>query len=501
VIAEALAHSKILPNRREFESLAILKLLLTATVILMAHSAFAQSNSTEKTRYNVLFLAIDDLKPELSCYGAKYIKSPNIDKIANEGLIFERAYCQQALCGPTRASLLSGLRPDSTKIYDLVSPVRKHVANVITLPQYFKNNGYFTASLSKIYHVDDAASWSVPSWYPTKSITGYALKESLDNFITSNGRRYGPITERADVPDNAYADGETAEQAIKVLNIVKDKPFFLAVGFVRPHLPFAAPKKYWDMYDDTKIKVPENILPNNIPSAAQFGVGTGELRQYAGVAKTGKFSREQAVDFIHGYYACVSYMDAQVGKVMAELKRLHLDKNTIVILWGDHGWKLGDYGMWGKRDNMETDVRAPLIISAPSMRAKGSKTNAIVEFVDIYPTLCQAADLPQPAGVQGQSFYSLLNKPNESFKDAAFSQTIRPGGVMGYTMRTDRYRYTQLYKNNLPIAGANELYDHKTDPGEKHNAVNDQSYKATLASVQALFTRYGKNGFNLTPGK
>lgn len=449
----------------------------------------------DSIKYNVLFLSIDDLRPELNCYGAKHIVSPNIDRLAGKGLRMNKAYVQQALCGPTRASLLTSLRPDSTKMYDLTTDFRKNVPGAVTLPEYFKKQGYFTASFSKIFHVNDVQSWSVPAWYFKKPL--YALKESLDNFITTNGRRYGPVLERADVPDNTYGDGETAEEAIRVLNQVKDKPFFLAVGFLRPHLPFNAPKKYWDMYDPGKIVLPDTLLPSGIPAIAQLGVGTGELRQYAGVPKSWPFPHDKAIQYTHGYYASISYMDAQVGKVLDELKRLGLEKNTVIVLWGDHGWKLGEYGLFGKRDNMETDLRAPLIISTPEMRARGKKSNAMVEFIDIYPTICEAAGLKVPSGIQGQSFYSLLNKPNKSFKEAVFSQNIRPAGIMGYSMRTKHWRYTEWHKAGQDVPLGIELYDERKDPGELTNQAGNPVYSEELAGVQQLFKTYGKNGFNL----
>lgn len=468
-------------------------------VLLLLCFYYSKGNSTSRllkdtTRYNVLFLCIDDLRPELNCYGVTAVKSPNIDGLARQGVRFNKAYCQQPLCGPSRASILTGLRPDSTKIYDLKSNVRTHLPNVITLPEYFKNNGYFTASLGKVFHVNDPQSWSVPAWNSNKK--PYALKESYDHFITSNGRKYGPILEKADVPDSVYVDGDCAQQAVKMLNNIKGQPFFLAVGFFRPHLPFVAPAKYWNMYNAADFKIPDNTPPK-VPEVAVFGAGTGELRQYAGIQKTGKLNDQQSLELIHGYYASISYMDAQVGIVLRELKRLGLDKNTIVILWGDHGWKLGEYGMWGKRDNMETDCRAPVIISAPHITKRGAASNAFIEFIDIYPTLCEAAGLPVPEGLQGQSFNSLLSKPNNAFKPAAFSQNIRPGDIMGYSMRTKRFRYTEYHRKGMTEPVGYELYDEVKDPKETVNQADNPAYANVLNEVRKQFKMYGKNGFNL----
>lgn len=455
--------------------------ILTAGVVFCAVSSQAQSK-TPGVKYNVLFIAVDDLRPELGAYGQSHIKSPNIDKIANNGVTFDRAYCAMAFCNPSRASLLTGLRPDSIEVYDLFTHFRKKMPHAVSLPEYFKNNGYYTASFSKIFHLADEQSWSQPAWHTS---AGYVLKESLD-LMKQSPKKRGPLAENADVPDSAYVDGKTVNAAINTLRKIKDKSFFLAVGFAKPHIPFTAPKKYWDMYDPSEIKVPDTILPANIPDVAYIGLGTGELNPYAdGHPETRRYVGNQAIELMRGYYACVSYVDAQVGKIMDELKALGLEKNTIVILWGDHGWKLGEYGEWGKRSNMELDLRSPLIVSTPEMREKGKHAAGLVEFIDIYPTLCQEAGLPVPAGLQGKSFSKLLDNPDADFKKAAFSQVGRPATKsMGYSMRTDRYRYTRWVDefNNKHILGE-ELYDHKTDPKEMRNVANDPAYASILAKL------------------
>jgi iduronate 2-sulfatase len=441
---------------------------------------------------NVLFIAVDDLRPQLNCYGDSLSISPNIDALAANGLLFERAYCQQAVCSPSRTSLLTGLRPDSTRIYDLETHFRQTTPEVVTLPQHFKQNGYHTEWWGKIFHAAllDSVSWTRQGerYEPESNWRAYVLEES--NRIAAANKGGGPAFEMADVPDNAYPDGKIADSAIEALKRLKEnnKPFFLAVGFYKPHLPFNAPKKYWDLYDSAEIKLPEPMTPpENAPDIALMN--WGELRNYAGIPPKGGLSEELSRQLIHGYRACVSYSDAQVGRLMEELKNQGLDKNTIVILWGDHGYKLGDYSMWAKHTNFEIDTHAPLIASVPGMKSKGQKTKALVEFVDIYPSLCELAGLPKPRHLQGTSFKPLLENAELPWKQAAFSQYPR-GDVMGYTMRTDRYRFTRWQKRNAPDeVVAVELYDLQKDPKGQVNLAgepeNDKVIRQMNATMQA----------------
>jgi iduronate 2-sulfatase len=436
---------------------------------------------------NVLFIAVDDLRPQLGAYGNKLVKSPNIDRLAASGLLFERAYCQQAVCSPSRTSLLTGLRPDSTHVYDLVTHFRNTVPNVVTLPQHFKNNGYQTAWWGKIYHAGllDNLSWTQQghAMEPGNNWRAYVTDENKK--LASRNKGAGPAFEMANVPDNAYPDGQIAEKAIQTMRQLNGKPFFMAVGFFKPHLPFNAPKKYWDLYNPADFTLPAHTSPpQNAPAMAS--TGWGELRNYAGIPAKGPVSDEQARQLIHGYYACVSYTDAQIGKVLDELKQLGLDKNTVVVLWGDHGWKLGEYGQWAKHTNFEIDTRVPLIVSAPGMKARGKQTGALVELVDIYPFLCDAAGLPKPTHLQGTSFAPLLSKPAMAWKKAAFSQYPRGGGVMGYSMRTERYRYTKWLKSD-GTAMAIELYDLQKDPQATINVAEDATYAPALPELEVLF--------------
>jgi len=444
---------------------------------------------------NVLFIAVDDLRNELGCYGVKGVHSPNIDRLAARGTVFDRAYCQQAVCSPSRTSLLTGCRPDTTKVYDLQTHFRQHLPDVTTLPQHFKNHAYFTRSIGKIFHggLDDKPSWSQPS--PKAGRPMYSLEENKalvarktaaaagKKFATPSARynaTAGPAYECADVPDNTYSDGAIADAAVEMLREVKDKPFFLAVGFLKPHLPFVAPKKYWDLY--RRDEIPRAANPFAPKDAPRFTLADwGELRAYEGMPKAGALTEEQARTLKHGYYACVSYMDAQVGRVLEELDRLGLRENTVIVLWGDHGWKLGEHGAWCKHSNVENDTRAPLICSAPGQKAPGRRTPGLVEFVDIYPSLCELAGLPLPSHLEGTSFAPLLDAPQRSWKKAAFSQYPR-GKVMGYSLRTDRYRFTR-WLNQDGSETARELYDHQTDPQENTNIAERPENQALVEEL------------------
>lgn len=449
--------------------------------------------TAEAAQLNVLFIAVDDLRPELGCYGKSYMHSPNIDRLAARGIVFNRAYCQQAVCSPSRSSLMTGTRPDTTRVWDLETHFRTALPDVVTLGQHFRNHGWFVQGMGKIYHggFDDAATWSVP-WQTPKAPV-YALPENVAltrralntepseparaerlRASTPSARRpRGPAFEAADVPDDTYQDGKVADLAVATLRELsqKEQPFFLAVGFIKPHLPFVAPQKYWDLYDPARIELaPNPFRPQDAPDyAIQPG---GELRSYHAVP-AGSIPDDLARRLKHGYYAAVSYMDAQLGRVLDELDRLDLSRNTIVVLWGDHGWKLGEHDAWCKHSNAENDVNAPLLVAAPGMPHAGKRTDALVEFVDIYPTLCEMAGLPLLPHLEGTSFAPVLADPQRDWKAAAFSQyprRVRGRSLMGYSMRTDRYRLTVwVDREQHDQVDAVELYDHQADPQENTN--------------------------------
>jgi iduronate 2-sulfatase len=446
-------------------------------------------------KYNVLFITIDDLRPQLGCFGDPVVQSPNIDKLASEGLVFKRAYCQQALCGPSRASFLTGYRPETIGVTDLHTHIRDVVPNVITLPQLFKNNGYESVGLFKVFHLvgfdpkgfgnlNDPESWSIPLWMPSRSAWGpYG-----DSIFQANYReclKKGPIGynniprslafEAPNVEDSLTSDGETAVQAIRYLRQLKDTSFFLAVGFYKPHLPYVAPKKYWDLYDVNALKLPDNQYPpEGSPTYAVVGTGGDrELRSYVNIPDEGKLSDEIKKNLLHGYLASISYVDAQVGLLLAELDKLGLREKTIIVIMGDHGYQIGEHNMWSKKHtNFEISTHAPLIISVPD-RKKNIKTESLVEYVDIYPTLAELCDLQAPADLDGSSLVSLFDKPDQNIKEAAFSMYPR-GKRIGTTMKTDRYRFTE-WKHVGQGETEYELYDHLNDPQENINVVNKDS--------------------------
>lgn len=447
-------------------------------------TALAQTNPAAKL--NVLFIAVDDLRPELGCYGVAGIKTPNIDALAKSGLRFNRAYCQQAVCSPSRTSLLTGRRPDTTKIYNLVDHFRQTIPEVVTLPQQFKNNGYFCQAFGKIYHMglDDPPSWSAPSF--GSGGDGSNKPEKTKKAARKAGGGRGPAWAAREVADNELVDGETADAALRAMNEIKDKPFFLAVGFHKPHLPFIAPKKYYDLYRTNDMRLAQNPFPPKdvFPLAL---TDWGELRSYDGVPKKGPIPEGMARELIRGYYAAVSYTDAQVGRLLEELQRLGLREKTIVILWGDHGWQLGEHGLWSKHTNFEIATHVPLLVSVPRQKSRGLKTDALVELVDVYPTLCELAGVPLSDGLEGKSFAPLLENPKRPWKAAAFSQYPR-GKVMGYSIRTGRYRYTEWEEKDKTPVGM-ELYDHQKDPDENVNIVHLTANEKLVAKLSQQLHR------------
>lgn len=488
----------------------ILKPVLYALIVLMYGSAHRVEAEDEKL--NVLFIAVDDLRPELHCYGKSHIKSPNIDRLAKRGMLFERAYCQAAVCRASRASLLTGLRPDSTEVWTNGSRhkhFRDHLPDIVTLPQQFKNHGYHARSIGKIYHGafvarsrwNDKASWSEPAWFATPryyftdegervarevfakqtKATGAKVDDWVNHFVL------GLSHEAPDVNDDVLQDGQVAVKAIAALRENKDRPFFLALGFYKPHLPFIAPKKYWDMYPSEDVPVATNRQPpKDAPPFA--ATNWGHPRTYTDFPNRGEPSDELVRELTRGYAACVSYLDAQVGRVLDELDHLGLSDKTIIVFWGDHGWHIGENHIWGKATNFELSARAPLIVYDPRMKAAGEKTLALVEFVDIYPTLCELASLPQPEHLEGTSFAPLLNQPDRPWKTAAFSQ-YPSGSHMGRSLRTDRYRFTRWTPINDPKkVGGLELYDHESDPQENINIANLPENKELVKQLTTQLT-------------
>ncbi|WP_282135535.1 sulfatase [Seonamhaeicola maritimus] len=506
---------------------------------------------------NILFIGIDDLRPELGSYGSEIAVSPNLDKLASQGLQFNKAYCQQAICGPSRASLLTGIRPETSGVFHNYIKFRKVNPDVVTLPQHFMNNGYETVYCGKIFHhgdKDDQKSWSrLPALDSmmikgVKDPVGFALQENMkersetrkamfDKYgkIARYGLAMGNAYESADVPDNTYGDGYNTEMAIAtmkdMLATTPDTPFLLGLGFNKPHLNWVAPKKYWDLYDREKIKLSTQVSgPEN---GAQVGLHPSfELRVRSGIPKKGEINEELAITLKHAYLACVSYVDAQIGKMISALEEAGVRDNTIIIVWSDHGWHLGDMGIWGKATNYEIATRVPMMIWTPDMPKgiRGKTTDALVELIDMYPTLTELAGLEVPDHVEGTSFKSLLENPNRQWKTAAFSQfpspalrewgafPIRPAmretyfgplleevegriikqqgdkwdrvlfenNLMGYAMRTKDYRFIVWKDHTNPEKEPVfiELYDHNTDPLETKNIAKESPELVTKLMVQ-----------------
>ena len=410
---------------------------------------------------NILFIAVDDLRPELNCFGNKEVHSPHLDALAARGTLFERTYCQVAVCGASRASLMTGLRPQTTRCWNYKTPMREMNPDALSLPQHFKMHGYETVSLGKIYHAsndDFPQGWSEK---PRRGLgkqyaspAGMAAHKKATRIQKETGvRSNGPASENGgEVSDDIYTDGAVAKAAVARLKDYADneKPFFLAVGFTKPHLPFNAPGKYWDLYDRSEITVPSrDKMINGLP---YDGSTWGELKNYSDISRKDKaLDDAKTRELIHGYRAAVSYMDAQVGRLIKALDETGLAKNTIIVLWGDHGYYLGDYGEWCKHTTYEVAARVPLIIAAPGQK-KGQQTKALTELVDLFPTLCDLSNLPVPAHLHGVSLKPVLSNPETSWKTGAFSQYFKNkkgvGKVLGTSIRTDRYRYTEWRKKD-----------------------------------------------------
>jgi iduronate 2-sulfatase len=459
-------------------------------------------------RPNILFICVDDLRPQLGVYGLSYMKTPNLDRFAGQGRLFKRHYVQVPTCGASRFSMLTSQYPKSAGSYgngafamlhskSAKASLAKNPKAARSMPEFFRLSGYTTTCIGKVSHQPDGrrlskegkgqgqADAEIPGAWTDMLDAAGKWKDPWSAFFgyaDGSGRKRGksPATESADVDDTGYPDGLIAEAAVTKLTDLKKagKPFFFAVGFYKPHLPFNAPKKYWDLYDPAKLPLSPNPdapaganKKYNLHGSGEMFGNYGQHKEKGGVAK--RISDPAARHLRHGYFAAVSYVDAQIGKVLTQLDKLGLSENTIVVVWGDHGWHLGDHTIWGKHSTFERSLRSALIIRTPNMKAAGKSTDAIVESVDLYPTLAQLAGLTPPKTLDGRSFTEVLNDPSAKGKTGARGFWRRSG--VGHTIRTDRYRLVRWASPKSP--GKNvfvELYDHKNDPHETKNIAADQ---------------------------
>ncbi|MFT5886073.1 MAG: iduronate 2-sulfatase [Arcticibacterium sp.] len=507
-------------------------IFLWPILLSFALSSGCTNKEKELKKPNVLFVSIDDLRPTLGVYDDPIAITPNIDKLAGEGITFREAFCQAAVCAPSRASLMTGIRPDSTRVWHLGDKFREINPQAVTMPQHFSEFGYHTVNIGKIFHnyMPDSISWDEPDLRPSRYVkkdwlmrdgeTFYISQEvnesqaiKRDSLLKKSPIRYadgwntGPAWEAANVHDTMYYDGAQTKLAKQTLTRLakSDKPFYMGLGYFRPHLPFAAPQKYWDMYDHDKIPLPNNMeIPEGAPLQAMNSMY--ELRHYDGFGHIGhptagyKMNEDTMRTLRQGYYASVSYVDALLGDLISHMKEIGIYENTIIVVWGDHGWKLGDHNSWGKMTNYNIDLKVPIIIRSPNQINRGAQTYAITELVDLFPTLCELAEIDIPAYMQGLSLVPLMENPKLNWKKAAFSQFHRRPKVsadgkryMGYSLNTPEYHYIEWYtwdhKNGTKGKLTDiELYDRENDPDEKVNLSSNielAEIKQSLASQLA----------------
>ena len=490
-------------------------ILVTCALVLIIG---CQGDDGVEVKPNVLFISIDDLRPTLGAYDDPVAISPHIDRIAAEGITFRQAFCQAAVCAPSRASLMTGVRPDSTRVWHLGDKFREINPEAVTMPQYFSKFGYHTVNAGKIFHnyMPDSISWDEPDLRPYRYLkedwlgrdgeTFYIGEEvnrsqviRRDSLLKLRPVRYadgwntGPAWEAADVHDTMYYDGAQNELVKKTLTRLStmDNPFYMGLGYFRPHLPFTAPKKYWDLYDPKQIPLAENpAIPDGAPVHTMNSMY--ELRHYDGFNHIGhptssyRMSEDTTRILRHGYYASVSYVDKLIGDLVSHLKELDLYDNTIIVIWGDHGWKLGDHNSWGKMTNFNIDLQVPIIIRSPQQKNRGVQTHALTELVDLFPTVCELAGIDVPDYMQGASMVPLMNDPQQEWKQAAFSQFHRRPRVsadgkryMGYSLNTKKYHYIEWYgwdhqtKTRAELS-AIELYNREYDPHETRNIADTE---------------------------
>jgi arylsulfatase A-like enzyme len=462
----------------------LMRLGFTVFVAPFVLSIVGRGHAEDASRPNVLFIISDDMRPQLGCYGDPTAKTPNLDRLAARGRLFERSYVQQALCSPSRISMLSGRYPATTHIFEIGRPLRATMPDITTLPQHFKNNGYVCRSMGKVYHegIDDDASWTIPAWTskaPRVGPAGEAAQEALRKEYIAKGMKppakgkgsifyAAPAFEAVDCKDDDLKDGDCAKTAIEQLrDYAKNpgQPFFFAVGFSNPHVPWVSPRKYWDLYDRDSLPMAKNqFLPIDAP---RFAATSGMDFHWYGNVPEGELPEPFKHQCLHGYLAAISYVDALVGRLLAALDETGLAKNTIVVFWSDHGYYMGEHTWWGaKHNNYEGATRNCFIVSYPGMKEAGAKTKAIVQAVDIAPTLTELCGLPTVPGFEGRSLKPVLDNPGAMGDEAAFSWYPKEGWL-GIGMRVDHWRFVEWTKpGQQPVR---ELYDMVNDPQDDVN--------------------------------
>jgi iduronate 2-sulfatase len=461
--------------------------LVIAVIILLLASYSNGDPESDLIKPNILIILADDMRPDLGAYGDTLAVTPNLDQLAREGLVFNRAYCQKAVCWPSRNSFFSGLMPASLgSKTNAFTTFRSQHPGIVALPQLFKNHGWYTRGFGKILHngQDDPVSWSAPYFEPEP--VHYAAPENLGKHPIINKavpeNRLNPVFESADVADEAYEDGLTAKAARQAIREAADReePFFMMVGFHKPHTPFNAPKKYWDLYKREEIPLAKYPYPP-INAPEKFAVHPWRyFRSFKDMPQEGPMPDFQARELKHAYYACISYVDALVGGLLEELEAVGQKDNTIIVFTSDHGYQLGDHSLWSKHTNFELATRVPLFVSIPG--SASGKSDSLVELLDLYPTLADLAGLDQPDHLEGESFKNTIFDPQAPARFWAFSEYTR-NGARGCSIRTDQFRYVEWRNQKSGEVVARELYDHRADPGENVNVAGDSGFSATIAEL------------------